>query len=68
MALSQITPDFHISCVGDLEHAPRLLENVKAQQLDGKAVVYPHRRTSEIRTVDKWTAQDEKDYLTKTEA
>jgi D-arabinose 1-dehydrogenase-like Zn-dependent alcohol dehydrogenase len=68
MAASQITPDFHISCVGDLEHAPRLLEMVKNQQLGGKAVIYPGRRTDEIRTVEKWTGQDEHDYLTKTGA
>lgn len=68
MTASQANPDFHISCVGDLEHAPRLLEMVKAQQLGGKAVIYPHRRTEEIRTVDKWTAEDEHYYLTNTEA
>jgi L-iditol 2-dehydrogenase len=68
MAASELTPDLHISCVGDLDHAPRLLEMVKAQQLGGKAVIYPHRRTGEIRTVDKWTAQDERDYMTKTGA
>ena len=38
---------------------------IKAQQVDGKAIVYPHRRTSEIKTVQAWTAADEKKYLSK---
>lgn len=63
MAASQITPDLHIGCVGDLEHAPHLLEMVKAQQLDGKAVVYPHRRTRDLQMVKGWSARDEQKYL-----
>ena len=39
-----------------------------AQQLGGKAVIYPHRPTDAIRTVEQWTAQDEENYLTNTEA
>ncbi|MBN1217809.1 MAG: hypothetical protein JXM69_02685 [Anaerolineae bacterium] len=31
--------------------------------IDGKAVVYPHRRTTEISIVDSWTADDERHYL-----
>jgi len=34
-----------------------------AQEIDGKAVVYPHRRTTEIRAAKSWSAQDEADYL-----
>ena len=34
-----------------------------AQEIDGKAVVYPHRRTAEIRAVKSWSAQDEAEYL-----
>jgi len=53
----------HITRIGDLEHAPELLQMVKAQQIDGKAVVYPHRRTDRIRVVPAWTAADERAYL-----
>ena len=53
----------HITRIGDLEHAPELLEMVKAQELDGKADVYPHRRTSAVRAVRGWSAEDEREYL-----
>jgi hypothetical protein len=36
---------------------------VKAQTIDGKAVVYPHRRAGSILAVPKWTAADERAYL-----
>jgi threonine dehydrogenase-like Zn-dependent dehydrogenase len=63
MASGEIEPAVHITRIGDLEHAIELLKMVKAQQIDGKAVVYPHRRTSEIKAVKAWTAADEKNYL-----
>jgi D-arabinose 1-dehydrogenase-like Zn-dependent alcohol dehydrogenase len=42
-----------------VDHAIELLKMVKAQQIDGKAIVYPHRRTGEIKAVPAWTAADE---------
>ncbi|MGQ9786178.1 MAG: hypothetical protein ACUVSJ_06940, partial [Anaerolineae bacterium] len=63
MAAGEVDAGNHITRIGDLEHAPQFLELIKTQALDGKAVVYPHRRTSEILSVPKWTAEDEKRYL-----
>jgi threonine dehydrogenase-like Zn-dependent dehydrogenase len=63
MASGGIDPAVHITRIGDLEHAIELLKLVKAQQIDGKAVVYPHRRTAEIKAVQAWMAADEKNYL-----
>ena len=63
MAVGEIDASKHISRVGDLDHAVELLEMVKTQCIDGKAVVYPHRRTRVIRAVQEWTAQDEAAYL-----
>jgi len=65
MASGEIDPAVHITRIGDLEHAIELLKMVKAQQIDGKAVVYPHRRTSEIKVVKAWTAADEENYLSR---
>jgi threonine dehydrogenase-like Zn-dependent dehydrogenase len=64
MARREINARQHITRIGDLDHAVQLLESVKAQALDGKAVVYPHRRTDEIKPVTGWSAEDEKHYLT----
>jgi len=58
-----ISASAHITRIGDLEHAPAFLEQIKTQQLDGKAVVYPHRRTHEILSVPAWTGTDEAAYL-----
>jgi threonine dehydrogenase-like Zn-dependent dehydrogenase len=63
MAAGEIDASKHISRIGDLDHAIEFLEMVKAQRIDGKAVVYPHRRNDEILTVPSWTAQDEARYL-----
>ena len=48
MAAREIDAGDHIARIGDLAHTADFLEMIKAQVIDGKAVVYPHRRTSEI--------------------
>ena len=63
MAAGQIDTAAHITRIGDLDHAPAFLEMVKAQTLDGKAVVYPQRRTSDILVVPSWSASDETAWL-----
>jgi D-arabinose 1-dehydrogenase-like Zn-dependent alcohol dehydrogenase len=63
MADGEIDPGIHIAHVGDLEHAPQLLEMARGQAIDGKAVVYPHRRTSSLLSVSGWGAEDERRYL-----
>jgi hypothetical protein len=32
-------------------------------QVDGKAIIYPHRATDSIATVPRWDADDERRYL-----
>jgi L-iditol 2-dehydrogenase len=63
MSAGQVDPGLHITRIGDLSHAVELLELVKSQTIEGKAVVYPHRPTDEIRRVASWGARDEHDYL-----
>ncbi|HZP03017.1 MAG TPA: zinc-binding dehydrogenase [Terriglobia bacterium] len=63
MATKQVDAGVHITRIGDLEHAREFLRMVMAQEIDGKAVVYPHRRSAEILAVKSWSAQDERDYL-----
>lgn len=63
IARGDISTEAHITCMGDLEHAPALLQMVKAHQLDGKAVVYPHRRTGETLRAPAWSAEDGQRYL-----
>jgi L-iditol 2-dehydrogenase len=63
MAAREIDAGDHIARIGDLSHTAEFLTMIKAQAIDGKAVVYPHRRTSEIRSVKSWTAADELEWL-----
>lgn len=63
MAKRAINPSVHITRLGDLAHVPVLLEQMKNQQLDGKAIIYPHRLSQTIRQVGQWTQDDERDYL-----
>ena len=63
MIEGKIDAGCHITRIGDLEHAGEFLRMIMAQEIDGKAVVYPHRRTAEIRVVKSWSAQDELEYL-----
>jgi L-iditol 2-dehydrogenase len=63
LASGKLDAGKHIARIGDLAHAKALIEMVKRQELDGKAVVYPHRRCEEILKVDSWSAGDERQYL-----
>ena len=63
MATGQIEAGAHIAHIGDLTHAPRLFEMAREQLVEGKAIVYPHRRTETIATVSRWDADDEQRYL-----
>ncbi len=63
MAAAEIDAAAHIGHVGDLEHAPELLGMAREGRVQGKAIVYPHRRSEAIANVVRWSAQDEQRYL-----
>jgi threonine dehydrogenase-like Zn-dependent dehydrogenase len=63
MAGGDIDPAAHIAHIGDLEHAPQLLRMARDGLVEGKAVVYPHRRSGAIATVPRWDDADEQRYL-----
>lgn len=63
MVANEIDAGKHVNCIGDLDHAIKFLKMIKAQRIDGKAVVYPHRHSDEILTVPSWSRQDEGAYL-----
>ena len=63
MAEGDIDAAAHVTRIGDLDHAAGFLAQVKAQEIDGKAIVYPHRRTANVLSVGTWSAEDEKAYL-----
>ena len=62
MAAGEIDAAAHIGHVGDLAHAPELLGMARDGRVQGKAIVYPQRRSESIRDVDRWSAEDEQRY------
>lgn len=63
MAQGRLEAGAHITRIGDLSHAIALIEQVRRQALDGKAVIYPHRPSAQILSVPRWQAEDEAAYL-----
>jgi L-iditol 2-dehydrogenase len=52
----------YVAAVGGLDSAKELVGMVRAQQLEGKGVIYPHAR-GPLETVDRWDAASELRYL-----
>jgi threonine dehydrogenase-like Zn-dependent dehydrogenase len=63
MAEGRMDAAVHIGHVGDLEHAPQLLAMAREGRVEGKAIVYPHRRMASIATLERWDAMDEQRHL-----
>ncbi len=63
MAAHEIAPASHITRIADLEHAVEILGQIRDRRIDGKAVIYPHRRTRQMQSVPSWTSDDEVRYL-----
>lgn len=63
MAEGSIDASQHIAKIGGLEHAIEMIHDVKDQNLEGKAVLYPHRALENAFEVEKWSAGDEARYL-----
>ncbi len=63
MAQKRIDPASHITRIADLEHAVDIINQIRRREIDGKAVIYPHRRIAQMREVSRWTAEDEASYL-----
>ena len=62
-AVNLIDPSFYITRIDDLNHAIEFLKFVKEKKIDGKAIVYPHMHSTEIKIVNKWSTEDELKYL-----
>ncbi len=65
MSEGLINAGAHITRIGDLEHSIDFLRMIMSNEIDGKAVVYPHHRSGKILSAKSWTAEDEYDYLSK---
>lgn len=63
LAEETIDAGSHIVRIGGMTDAMQLIDDVRHNRLEGKAVVYPHRAVDHAFEVDGWTAQDEAGHL-----
>ncbi|MGR3436681.1 MAG: zinc-binding dehydrogenase [Shimia sp.] len=63
MAEGRIDAARHIAKIGGMAHALDLIDDVRHQRLDGKAVLYPHRPLDTAFEVPGWSAEDEARHL-----
>lgn len=62
IAAGEIQPGKYVAAVGGLDAARDLIEAVRAQELDGKGIVYPSLRRP-LEQVDGWSAEREGELL-----
>lgn len=59
----EIDPGRHLDMVGSLEEFPKALELIKNTAVEGKVVLYPSIRPTELRRVKSWTRVDETQFM-----
>jgi L-iditol 2-dehydrogenase len=62
IAAGKIQPGNYAAAVGGLDAARDLIEAVRAQELDGKGIIYPSLRRP-LAEVDGWSAEQERELL-----
>ncbi len=59
----EIDPGAYLDIVGSLDQFPKALELVRNTAVDGKIVLYPSIRSTELMRVKNWTRADESAFL-----
>ncbi len=63
VAADEIDPGRHLDMVGSLDQFPKALNMVKDATVEGKIVLYPQVRQTDLRRVPNWTRNDEIRFL-----
>ena len=63
VASGEVDPGAHLGMVGSLDQFPKALELVKKTDVEGKIVLYPHIRKTELTRVKAWDQSDESCFL-----
>ena len=59
---NQLNPGPYVSAVGGMDAVLELMGRVRNRSLEGKGVIYPHKRGA-LRLVEGWSAEQEAEYL-----
>ncbi len=63
VAAGEIDPGRHLDMVGSLDQFPKALELVRNATVEGKIVLYPQIRQTDLRRAEHWTRADEARFL-----
>jgi len=63
VAEGEIDPGQHLDMVGSLDQFPKALNLIKDATVEGKIVLYPQIRQTDLRRVQEWTRADEIRFL-----
>jgi L-iditol 2-dehydrogenase len=63
IASGEIDVGRHMTIVGSLDQLPRALQMVKNTETDGKIVLYPHIRQTDLIAAKGWRQEDELRFL-----
>jgi len=66
MAAGEIVPGNHVGLVGSLDNAVQALRLIDAVETEGKTILYPHVRQTDLFESDGWTKEKEIDFLNET--
>ncbi len=53
----------YVAAAGSLDNAVKILKMIKEGGIQGKAILYPHIKGSRLEMVDRWSNEQEKDFL-----
>ena len=65
IATGDFDPGNYVYAIGSLQHAPRVLQMIQENKVEGKVILYPHAHIDELRPIDHWDSQKEEQFLSK---
>jgi len=60
---NDIDPGNYVAAVGSIDNSVKVLEMIKSNKIQGKAIIYPHIRHMELNMVDYWDGEKEDIFL-----
>ncbi|MBI2441928.1 MAG: zinc-binding dehydrogenase [Lentisphaerae bacterium] len=63
VAAGEFDPGKHLDMVGSLDQFAKALELIKTQTVEGKIVLYPQIRPTDLERVNAWTRRDEAGFI-----
>lgn len=63
MAKGEIDPGRHVGFIGSLDQAPTALHYIEEMKTEGKTVLYPHARRTDLFSAEGWTREKEIRFL-----